>query len=119
MRLSDGRVIKVQRHQEYRKVTDPGAGFRAGWLFQRSGVVADLPSPANRKVSWEGTLQPIALDIQPDSIVYLVCVLAAVANRAEWNLPRDERHAGCRLQIIQRAGDSQSSSCCSASGTAG
>lgn len=97
VRLSDGRVIVVDRKEEYRQVMDVGAGFRIGWLFQRSSIAANLPAPINRKVSWEGSLQPLALDIQPDRTVYLVCIVTTGVGRDEWSVPDNEVHVSFHL----------------------
>jgi hypothetical protein len=97
VKLSNGRMIVVNRYEEYRRVTDAGAGFRVGWLFQKSRIAAELPAPIQRKVSWEGTLQPLVLDIQPDNIVYLVCNVATGAGRTEWQVPMHELYVVFRL----------------------
>jgi hypothetical protein len=95
--LSDGRIVVAERTEEYRRVSDPGAGFRSGWLFQNASVSATLPAPLNRAVSWSGTLLPIALDIQPDKVAYLVCVVATGSGRIEWKLKDDERYVPFKL----------------------
>ena len=97
VKLSDGRIIVVQRSAEYRRVMDVGAGFQRGWLFQKSSITADLPSPVQRKVSWEGSLSPLVLDILPDKVTYLVCTLGSGANRAEWKVPDHEFYVAFRL----------------------
>lgn len=97
VKLSDGRMIVVQRSEEYRRVMDVGAGFQRGWLFQRSTITADLPAPVNRKVSWEGSLKPLVLDIQPGNAIYLVCVVSTGAAEIEWKVPRHEFYVAFRL----------------------
>jgi hypothetical protein len=97
VKLSDGRTIVVQRVAEYRRVMDVGAGFERGWLFQKSSITADLPAPGHRKVSWEGTLTPLVLDILQDKAIYLVGTLGSGANRSEWNVPRHEFYVVLRL----------------------
>ncbi len=91
VRLSDGRMLAVKRHEEYRQVTDAGAGFRTGWLFQRSSISAEIPAPINQKVVWHGTLKPLVLDFQSNAL-YLVCRVATGAGRREWNVLRGEAH---------------------------
>jgi hypothetical protein len=97
MRLSDGRTLVVQRYEEYRRVTDPGAGFRVGWLFQRARISAELPAPIQRKISWEGNLKPLVLDIQPGNFVYLVGRVATGAGRTEWKVPDHEYYVIFRM----------------------
>lgn len=96
--LSDGRTIVVQRTSEYRPVMDVGAGFQRGLLFNKGSITADLPPPISRKVSWEGSLSPLALDIVgPDNAAYLVCDLATGAGRNEWKVPPYEFYVAFRL----------------------
>ena len=97
VKLSDGRMIVVQRSEDYRRVVDPGAGFRKGWLFQKSIITAELPAPVQRKVSWEGSLKPLVLDIEEDNTIYLVGVVATGAGRHEWDVPRNELYVVFRL----------------------
>jgi hypothetical protein len=97
VRLSDGRTIVVKRTGEYRRVTDAGAGFRQGWLLERSGLSAELPAPISRSVSWQGSLEPVVLDVHSGAIVYLVGVPANGRARHEWKLPRHELYAVLRL----------------------
>jgi hypothetical protein len=97
VRLSDGRMFPVQRYEEYRQVTDRGAGFRVGWLFQKSRITGELPAPIRRKVTWEGSLKPLALNVQPDMSVYLVCRVSTGAGRNEWKLPDNENYVVFRL----------------------
>lgn len=85
-RLSDGRMIVVNRTQEYRGVTDPGAGFQSGYLFYRSTISAEMPPPIARRVSWEGSLIPMVLDILEDGNLVLVGYPGSGAGRKEWKL---------------------------------
>lgn len=97
VKLSDGRMMIVKRTEDYRRIMDVGAGFQKGWLFQKSTITTELPSPIQRKVAWEGSLKPLVLDIQPDSTVYLVCRVATGANRTEWKVPDHEFYVSFRL----------------------
>ena len=97
VRLSDGRTMVVRRTEEYRRVTDPGAGFRTGWLFKRASIATVAPAPISPKASWEGSVSPLVLDIQPDGITYLVCDLATGSARIEWKVPRHEFYVVFRL----------------------
>jgi hypothetical protein len=97
VKLSDGRMIVVNRYEEYRRVTDAGAGFRVGWLFQKSRITAELPAPIQRKVSWEGNLIPLVLDVRPDKSVYFVGWVATGAGMIEWKVSRREHYVVFRL----------------------
>jgi hypothetical protein len=90
VKLSDGRTIVVQRFEEYRRVMDVGAGFERGWLFQKSGIVVELPSPVSRKAVWKGTLIPLVLDVQSGNEFYLVGVIATGHGQFEWKVPAHE-----------------------------
>lgn len=97
VRLGDGRMIVVERTEEYRHVVDAGAGMREGWLLEQSDIGADLPKPVGRRVSWRGSLRPVVFDVQPDGAVYLVGVPASGQARHDWKLPRNELYAVLRL----------------------
>lgn len=98
VKLSDGRMILVKRTVDYRRVLDIGAGFQKGWLFQKSTITAELPAPVQRKVSWEGSLSPLVLDIQPDNTVYLVCYVPTGSAEIEWKVPDHEFYVVFRLE---------------------
>jgi len=97
VQLSDGRTIVVRRTEEYRRVTDPGAGFRTGWLFDKASIVAQVPAPISRTVSWEGNLSPLVLDVQPGDVTYLVCDVATGSGAIRWKVPDDEFYVVFRL----------------------
>lgn len=98
VKLSDGRMIVVKRTEDYRASMDVGAGFQRGWLLQKSSISAELPSPIKRNVSWEASLVPLVLDIQPDdNAVYLVGVVPTGAARTEWKVPNHEFYVPFRL----------------------
>jgi hypothetical protein len=96
-KLSDGTRFLVRRSEDYKRVLDLGAGFQEGWLFQKSTLAADLPMPVGRTVSWEGSLKPLVLDIQPDKTIYLVNVVATGASRHEWHVPDHEFYVVFKL----------------------
>lgn len=98
VKLSDGRMILVKRTEDYRRIVDVGAGFQKGWLFQKSTISAELPAPIQRLVSWEGSLKPLVLDIQPDGSAYLVCRVATGAARTEWKIPDHEFYVPFHLK---------------------
>jgi len=85
-RLSSGKVIVAERSDHYRRVMDVGAGFQVGWLYERGSIRASLPAPISRTIQWEGTLQPILLDVFGSSTVYLVGVPGSGAAIEEWEL---------------------------------
>jgi hypothetical protein len=103
VQFSDQRMIVVQRSEESRRNVDPGAGFRTGWLFQKATISAELPTPASRKVGWEGDLSPLVLDIQPDSATYLVCLVATGSGQIQWHLPDHELYVVFRLTPSDQA----------------
>ena len=91
VKLSDGRMIVVQRMSEYRSVMDVGAGFQRGALFDNSSIRADLPAPVSRKVEWRGQgISPMVLDIQADNSVYLVCAVSTNVGADLWRVPDHE-----------------------------
>lgn len=96
VRLSDGQIILVRRTEDYRRVTDVGAGFQTGWLFARARITAPLPSPVAQTVSFESSLCPVALDMAPDKTYYLVGDVATGGTRNEWDVPRHEFHVAFR-----------------------
>lgn len=77
VRLSDGKVLTVERWDRCRNVVDAGAGFRRGCLHQDGGIRLSLSAPINREATWQGQLKPFALDIRPGPVVYLVGRAAA------------------------------------------
>lgn len=97
VKLSDGRMILVKRTEDYRRIMDVGAGFQQGWLLQKSSITAELPAPVQRKVSWEGSLFPLVLDIQSNNSAYLVCVPSSGAAQTEWKVPDHEFYVPFRL----------------------
>lgn len=97
VKLSDGRMMVVRRSEDYRHIVSPADGFRGGWLFQKSDITADLPAPVSRKVSWDGSLKPLVLDIQSGDTVYLVGVVATGAGMNEWKVPDHEFYVVFRL----------------------
>jgi len=97
VRLSSGQTIVVQRSEDYRRVVDSGAGFQEGWLFQSSRITAELPPPVGRKVSWQGSLIPLVLDIQQGDAIFLVGYVATGAGQDEWGTPRTEFYVPFRL----------------------
>lgn len=96
VKLSDGRTIVVERANEYRRVMDVGAGFQRGWNFERASIAADLPPPVGRRVSWQGLMSPIVLDVLNDGEVYLVGV-PTPAGSDEWRVPRHELYVAFKL----------------------
>jgi len=96
VRISDQSRIKAQRSEEYRRVTDVGAGFQRGWLFQNSKIVADVPAPFARRVAWEGTLVPLTLAVL-DRQLYLVNVVVTPIGRDEWRVPAGEYYVVFRF----------------------
>ena len=91
VKLSDGRMIVVQRTSEYRTVMDVGAGFQRGSLFDNASISADLPAPVSRKVEWRGQgISPIVLDIQADNSVYLICAVSTNVGADFWRVPDNE-----------------------------
>jgi hypothetical protein len=97
LRLSNGRTIVINRLEEYRSVSDVGAGFRSGWLLERSNISAELPGSPARNATWQGSLRPVVLD-ELHGIVYLVGVPANGRAREEWKLPPHELYAALRLR---------------------
>lgn len=97
VKLSDGRTMIVKRTEDYRRIMDVGAGFQKGWLLQKSSIAAELPSPIQRKVFWEGSLFPLVLDIQSNNSVYLVGVPSSGAAQTEWKVPDHEFYVPFRL----------------------
>lgn len=98
VQLSGGTLILARRSQDYKLVVDRGAGFQKGWLFQKSTLEADIPSPIGRKVHWEGSLIPLVLDLHADKSLYLVNVVATGASRNEWRVPEHEFYVVFRLK---------------------
>jgi hypothetical protein len=98
VKLSDGRMMVIKRTENYRRILDVGAGFQQGWLLQKSSISAELPSPIQRKISWEGSLFPLVLDIQSDNSAYLVCTPSSGAARTEWKVPDHEFYIAFRLK---------------------
>lgn len=87
VQLSDGRVIIAERSDEYEKVSDRGSGLgRGGWLYRRGSFKATLPDPISKTVSWEGTLQPLVLDVFGGQEVYFVGRVAAARDLDEWKI---------------------------------
>jgi hypothetical protein len=97
VQLSDGRKIVVQRSEDHRRITDVGAGFQQGLLFQRSGITATLPPPIGRKIAFDSSLSPLALDISPGNAIYLVCSVPTRESELEWKVPREDFYAVFRL----------------------
>lgn len=97
VQLSDGRIIVVQRSEDRRRIVSPGDGFKEGWLFQRASIKAALPSPIDRTMIWEGSLSPLALGIQDDGAVYLVCIVPTRAAELEWKVSRYDFYVIFRL----------------------
>jgi hypothetical protein len=97
VKFSDGRMIVVQRASEFRRVMDVGAGFERGWNMEKNGITVEFPSPINRKVSWEGSLYPIVVDVHANNEAYLVCAVVATSSRDEWRIPDHEYYASFRL----------------------
>lgn len=97
VQLLDGRVIVVERSDEYRRVMDVGAGFQRGLLYQKGTIKAELPAPISQTVYWEGSLKPLVLDVFPGSTVFFVGAVAARAGRDEWRVPDNERYVVFRL----------------------
>lgn len=88
VQLSDGRVIIAERSDGYERVSDSGSGLgRSGWLYRKGSFKATLPEPVSRTVSWEGTLQPLVLDILQGSEMYFVGRVAAGRDFDEWKIP--------------------------------
>jgi hypothetical protein len=99
VRLSDGRTIVVQRASEFRRVMDVGAGFERGWNFYKASIATGMLLPTNRRLVWEGILEPIVLDTYSNSI-YLICV-AGGPGRIQWKVPRHEFYVAFRLEDDQ------------------
>ena len=95
LRLSNGLITTVHRFEDYRRVTDIGAGFQTGLLFQRAGISAQVP-PSKQKIEFEGVLEPLALDVTTDGRTYLVCDVSTGASRNEWNVPRSQFYVAFR-----------------------
>lgn len=98
-KLSDGRLILVKRAEEYQRVTDVGAGFARGWLFNRSWIKADLPSPINRSIAWEGSLVPMVFDVVAGEVV-MVGLVDTQSAEYEWRTPPGEHYV-----VLRRVGD--------------
>lgn len=94
-RLSDGPVVLVHRQDKYEIVTDVGQGFKSGWSRVRGSIWADLPVPTKRRVAWESSLEPIALDVI-DGAAYFVGVAGGPA-AIEFRLPYGEQQVAFRL----------------------
>lgn len=76
--FSGGLVVIVERKEDYIRVGEPGRG--SGWLFSRGSLQAKLVSPSLQLISWEGLLDPLALDMVGED-VYFVGVVTAKAER--------------------------------------
>lgn len=97
VRLATGQIIIAERTDRYKRVLDVGAGFQSGWLYQTGRVRVELPAPISRTVEWEGTLQPLVLDVLSGSTVYFVGAAASRASRDEWRIPDNEKYVVFRL----------------------
>lgn len=86
VQLSDGKMVVVQRSEDYRQVTDIGAGFQTGPLFQKATISAQLPRSSARRIEWTGSLSPIVLDELPGGDIYLIGHAMTGAGQNEWNL---------------------------------
>ncbi len=93
--LSGGQKIVVDRRAVFEATNDLLGARGAGWLFKESSIAAQLPAPIEKRISLEGRLAPLVLDIS-DGVAYLIGVPTAIGEDL-WKVPRHELYVAFRL----------------------
>jgi hypothetical protein len=88
VQLSTGQVIVIERGARFR-VSDPGTG-RLGWLFDDAWLQMDLPGAGSAR--WEGSLEPLVLDVTPEGRWFLLGVVGAYRGWKDYGLPEQKRY---------------------------
>ena len=93
--LAGGQRIVADRRAVFEATNDLLGARGSGWLFKESSIAAELPAPIAKRVSLEGRLAPLVLDIS-DGVAYLIGVPTAVGED-QWKVPRHELYVAFRL----------------------
>ena len=88
VKLSDGKVIVVERTQTYRAVS---GDYQSGWLLSKASIRAAMPTTPSTHVEWEGPLEPLAIDMTRDGTVYLVTIVLTQQGARAYS-PKDGAH---------------------------
>jgi len=89
--LKDGSVIVIERSQEYRRAGEPGAG--SGWLFDYARLKAQLPG-YSEAILWEGSVQPLVLDIHKSGQPYLLATIQTYRGRENYGVSEGTWYVG-------------------------
>jgi len=93
--LSGGQKIVADRRAVFEVTNDLLGGRGPGWLFKEASIAANLPAPISKRVSLEGRLAPIVLDVF-NGAAYLVGVPTAIGED-QWKVPSHELYVAFRL----------------------
>ena len=96
VKLNTGQIIIVERTQNYRSVSEPGAG--TGWLFDKERIRATFGVAPGTSVTWEGVLRPLAIDITKQGVAYLVATAATFRGRQAHGIPEGAYHVAFKQE---------------------
>jgi hypothetical protein len=88
VKLSTGQTVVAELGWDYRTKEE---ALTAGALLSTFRIIVLIPSPMQRRVSWEGSLKPLAIDVGTDGKIYLVAI-AIDRNGVRQNSPPDGLH---------------------------
>ena len=98
-KLSNGKVIVVERKAEFRSVYAGGTGN--GWLFQHARIKAVFPD-INKEVAWEGGLVPLAIDEDKNGDIYLVGIAMTSQGNQQYSIPNGMFHAAFKFNGVDQ-----------------
>jgi hypothetical protein len=90
VQLFNGQVVIAERTADFRNVY--AGGGDNGYFFQHERIKVTLPS-LNKEVTWDGGLEPLAIDIQKNGDIYLVAIIENPQGRNEYSVQRGDHVA--------------------------